>query len=140
MLEHSSPEDALQTTSEQIKKNMSDSKIVRIIKGQIAACSNYQAINNTDDVFFVFPESFDLIKEDPLSALIKANEFFKYNHDGAINPLTWQGYKIPNGFSVTITKTGVDKDGHPKYKYYHKNEVPYSHPFSNRKSWGNTNI
>ena len=127
--------DALQTTSEQIKKNISNSKIIRNIKEQIDSCSNYQAINNTDDVFFAFPENYDnLIKakldEDPSYGLIGGSrkKSSDYNSDGAINPSTYQGYKTINGYSVIITKI-VDENGEAKYVYTPKNVVPKSHPF-----------
>ena len=69
-------------------------------------------INNTDDIFFAFPETDSDITGKNTNGLIAGKSESPYNHDGGINPDTGQGYKISDGWSVTITKTGeIDKNG-----------------------------
>jgi len=97
----------------QIEKSLKDTKLGNDIKEKIGEVADYPMINNTDDPFYSFSE----------------NDENSNDSDGAINLETGQGYKISDGWSVTITKTSeIDKNGNPKYNYEPKNEVPWYRP------------
>ncbi len=113
-------------------------------KNKINEIANYPALNNTDDVFFVFSEdNIENLKKDPSFGLIGGarRKSSIYNHDGGINPITGQGWKVSDGYSVTITKTDkIDKNGNPVYHYEPKNEVPWTHPVLKAFAAANFNL
>ena len=101
-------------TENQIKKVVKNSFIGEAVKEKISKVATYQMINETGDPFFPFPES---------------DTKNMKNSDGGINLITKQGYKISDGWSVTITSTGeIDENGSTVYNYEPKNEVPKNHP------------
>ena len=104
----------VKATENQIKKVVKNSFIGEAVKEKISKVATYQMINETGDPFFPFPES---------------DTKNMKNSDGGINLITKQGYKISDGWSVTITTTGeIDENGNTVYHYEPKNEVPKNHP------------
>ena len=105
-------------------ENQIKDKVKTYIKSGINKVTKTRLINNTDDVFFAFPENdFEEIVTNPKIGYVSGSNVSEYNIDGGIEPESGAGFKISDGYSVTVTK---DENGN--YHYEPQNVVPKNHP------------